>query len=158
MVEFTGITDPTYNENTKHSVLDNFFLKFINDKRDLPFVYLSIKITVLLLPSFVVLMSNLLSGWQWWALAVVYLLTMFLYLMPPFTLMLHNTSHNVLYKKEYGFMNHYIPWFVGLFFGQSPKTYYGHHIGMHHSENNLPVDDSSTMQYQRDSLGDFMKY
>ena len=158
MVEFKGITDPTFNENTTFSGLDNFFLKFINDKRDLPFVYLSIKITLMLLPAFIVLMSNLLFGWQWWALAGVYLLTMFLYLMPPFTLMLHNTSHNVLYKKEYGFMNNYIPWFLGLFFGQSPKTYYGHHIGMHHSENNLPWDDSSTMQYQRDSLVDFMKY
>ena len=78
--------------------------------------------------------------------------------MPSFTLMLHNTSHNVLYKKEYGFMNYYIPWFIGLFFGQSPKTYFGHHIGMHHSENNLPIDDSSTMKYQRDSFLDFMKY
>lgn len=158
MVEFTGITDPTFDENTKFSKIDKFFLKFIRDKRDLPFVYLSMKITILLIPIFIILLSNLLYGWQWWALTVIYLLIMFLYLMPPFTLMLHNTSHNVLYKKEYGFMNHYIPWFLGLFFGQSPLTYYGHHIGMHHSENNLPWDDSSTMKYQRDSIIDFTKY
>ena len=159
MVEFKGVTDPTFNENTKFNVLDKFFLRFINDKRDLPFVYLSLKITLMLLPTFIILMSNnLLIGWQWWALTVVYLLVMFLYLMPPFTLMLHNTSHSVLYKKKFAIMNSYIPWFLGLFFGQSPKTYYGHHIGMHHSENNLPWDDSSTMAYQRDSFIDFMKY
>lgn len=158
MVEFTEITDPTFDENKKFSALDQFFLKFINDKRDLPFIYLSLKITFLLTPGFVILMSNLLQGWQWWAAAVVYLLVMLAYLMPPFTLMLHNTSHNAFYKKEVGFMNNYIPWFLGLFFGQSPKTYFGHHIGMHHAENNLPIDDSSTMKYQRDSFIDFMKY
>tara|TARA_B110000037_G_C17128422_1_gene509708 strand:+ start:4250 stop:5344 length:1095 start_codon:yes stop_codon:yes gene_type:complete len=158
MVEFTGITDPTFDENKKFSALDQFFLKFINDKRDLPFIYLSLKITFLLTPGFVILMSNVLHGWQWWVAAVVYLLVMLAYLMPPFTLMLHNTSHNPFYKKEYGFMNNYIPWFLGLFFGQSPKTYFGHHIGMHHAENNLPIDDSSTMKYQRDSFIDFMKY
>lgn len=158
MIEFNGTTDPKFDENKTFSGLDNFFLKFINDKRDLPFVYLSLQITFFAVPSVIILFSNLLSGAYWWLFCSVYLLIMLLYFMPSFTLMLHNTSHNALYKKEYGFMNNYIPWFLGLFFGQSPKTYLGHHVGMHHAENNLPIDDSSTMKYQRDSFGDFMIY
>lgn len=158
MVEFKGITDPTFDENKKFSALDQFFLKFINDKRDLPFVYLSIQITLFAVPFVALLFSPLLSGGIWWAACSIYLLSMLLYFMPSFTLMLHNTSHNALYKPAYSFMNNYIPWFLGLFFGQSPKTYLGHHVGMHHAENNLPIDDSSTMKYQRDSFIDFMKY
>jgi len=73
-------------------------------------------------------------------------------------LMLHCTSHRVFFKSNYGFMNYYLPWLIGPFFGQSPETYYTHHIGMHHAENNLDDDDSSTMHYQRDSIKDFLKY
>lgn len=158
MVEFKTTTDPRFDENTSFSALDSFFIQFINDKRDLPFIYLCLQISFTMIPAFVILFTSLLSGWIWWATTVVYLLVLLLYFMPSFTLMLHNTSHNEFFKKEYGFMNYYIPWVIGLLFGQSPKTYYGHHIGMHHSENNLPIDDSSTMKYQRDSFIDFMKY
>ncbi len=31
-------------------------------------------------------------------------------------------------------------------------------MGMHHAENNMPEDTSSTMSYQRDSLGGFLQY
>jgi fatty acid desaturase len=55
-------------------------------------------------------------------------------------------------------MNHYLPWVLAPFFGQSPETYRAHHIGMHHVENNLEPDESSTMPYQRDSGKDFLKY
>jgi fatty acid desaturase len=72
--------------------------------------------------------------------------------------MLHCTCHNKLYKKKYDLLNQYLPWFVGLFFGQTPDTYFSHHIGMHHPENNLPEDKSSTMFYQRDSFRSFMAY
>jgi hypothetical protein len=72
--------------------------------------------------------------------------------------MLHNTSHRVLFKREYNLLNKYIPWVLGIFVGQSPETYFVHHIGMHHAEGNLPNDLSSTMKYQRDSFVDFLKY
>jgi len=42
--------------------------------------------------------------------------------------------------------------------GQSPLLYFSHHIGMHHSEANMPEDKSSTMPYQRDSFRGFMHY
>ncbi|WP_090601813.1 hypothetical protein [Parapedobacter koreensis] len=42
------------------------------------------------------------------------------------------------------------------FFGHMADTYYAHHVGMHHAENNLKDDKSSTMSYQRDSLKSFL--
>jgi len=47
---------------------------------------------------------------------------------------------------------------IGPFFGETPESYFAHHLGMHHAEDNMPSDLSSTMKYQRDSFGDFMKY
>ncbi|MFI5141978.1 MAG: fatty acid desaturase, partial [Bacteroidia bacterium] len=50
------------------------------------------------------------------------------------------------------------PWFIGPFMGETPESYFAHHLGMHHAEGNMPEDHSSTMKYQRDSFIDFMKY
>jgi fatty acid desaturase len=63
-----------------------------------------------------------------------------------------------LFKKEYSMLNNIIPWIIGPFFGETPESYFAHHLGMHHAEDNMPSDLSSTMKYQRDSFVDFMKY
>ena len=55
-------------------------------------------------------------------------------------------------------LNNYLPWVVAPFFGHTPETYYSHHIGMHHPENNLEDDESSTMPFQRDSFRSFLAY
>ena len=73
-------------------------------------------------------------------------LVLVIYFMGPFVLMLHNTSHRRLFKRPWSWMNHYIPWVLGPFFGESPETYFAHHVGMHHPENNLEDDLSSTMR------------
>ena len=78
--------------------------------------------------------------------------------MGPFILMLHNTSHRTLFKRPWGWMNKYIPWVLGPFFGESPETYFAHHVGMHHAENNLEDDLSTTLPYRRDSLPHFLAY
>ena len=51
-----------------------------------------------------------------------------------------------------------IPYVIAPFFGQTPFTYHAHHVGMHHTENNLEPDESSTMPYQRDSVRGFLHY
>src|SRR5207244_13098076 len=51
-----------------------------------------------------------------------------------------------------------LPWIIAPFFGHSPETYYTHHVGMHHAENNLEEDESSTMPFERDSIRDFGVY
>ena len=72
--------------------------------------------------------------------------------------MLHCTSHRQLFNKRYRFLNYVIPWWAGPFFGQTPETYFAHHIGMHHAEENLQDDLSSTMGFRRDRFLDWLKY
>lgn len=158
MKSFTASTDPVYLAPTQPSSLDQFFGRYVQDVRDLPFIYLILKISATLLPLAVLLFVPALTGGAWWAVLALYLFLGNLRFKGPFGLMLHCTSHRVLFKKKYGFLNNYIPWVIGPLFGQTPETYFTHHLGMHHPENNLPDDDSSTMFYQRDSLRGFLHY
>lgn len=154
----SAINDPVYIENANYSFWDKQFLKLLRDKRDLPFVYLKIQIILSLIPLGVFLYLPITEGLIWGGLAVIYLVLNNLYFKGPFGLMLHCTCHNKLYKNEYDWLNYILPWIIGPFFGQTPQTYFSHHIGMHHVENNLPPDKSSTMPYKRDSFRSFMKY
>ncbi len=152
------ITDPVFVKPDQYSATDRFFLKFIRDERDLPFVYLTLKISLTMIPLGILLYLPFIEGWLWWAIAVAYAFFNNVAFKGPFGLMLHCTSHRVFFKREYNWLNHYLPWVVAPFFGHSPETYYTHHIGMHHAENNLEDDESTTMPFQRDSLKDFLVY
>ncbi len=157
MQQIKPITDPIYQE-TEYKGMDKFFIKFLHDKKDLPFIYLTLKITFIMLPVAVLLYMPFVPTWLWWVLSVFYFyLNTFVY-KGPFGLMLHCTSHRTWFKKKYGIFNHYLPWVAGLFFGQTPRTYYSHHIWMHHPENNLMDDESTTMKYRRNTFKEFMKY
>ncbi len=153
-IQQVTLTDPTFTSKP-HSALSRFFLKYINDERDLPFLYLTLGQYAIVLPVAAVLYWP--GLFTWW-LAGPYLLLWVAVLLGPYILMLHNICHRPLFKKEYGWMNNLIPWFLGPFFGETPETYYAHHICMHHTEGNLKDDLSSTMHYQRDSFLGFMHY
>src|SRR5690606_9447701 len=127
------------------------------DPRDLPFVILSLKISLFMIPLGILLYFPL-DNFVWWAIAIAYFIFNNFIYKGPFGLMLHCTSHRRFFNKKYDFLNHYIPWVIGPFFGQTPETYFSHHLGMHHLENNLEEDLSSTMHYQRDSFLGFLKY
>ncbi len=151
-------TDPVYNAPSRRSALDRFFLRLLNDERDLPFVYLTLKVSYTMLPFVAILFLPVVNAWIWGAAAIIYLYLNNVTYKGPFGLMLHCTSHRPLYKKKYAALNYVIPWVLAPFFGQSPDTYFAHHIGMHHAENNLEADESSTMPYQRDSGRGFTLY
>jgi fatty acid desaturase len=132
-----------------------FFTAMIVDPRDWTFVRLT-----LLMTATVPLAAGLLfvpAVFRWW-LAPVYLAALIYFWMDRYVLMLHATSHRKLFNKRYAALNHFIPWALGPFFGQTPGTYFVHHMGMHHPENNLGPDLSSTMRYQRDSFRSFLAY
>lgn len=148
------ITDPQHRPLPK-TWLNRFALKFIRDERDLPFVHLTLQMTFILIPLAAALYVP--GVFRWW-MAPIYWAILFLGFFDRYILMLHNTSHRPLYKRQFGFMKHYIPWILGPFCGETPETYYIHHITMHHAEGNLPKDLSSTMKYQRDSLSHFLIY
>ncbi|HVU04095.1 MAG TPA: fatty acid desaturase [Polyangiaceae bacterium] len=91
-------------------------------------------------------------------LAPVYLLVLAFGFLDRFTLLLHCTSHRPLFKPKHRALNEIVPWVLGPFFGQTPETYFAHHMGMHHPEENLPDDLSTTMPYHRDRFLDFLHY
>lgn len=149
------LTDPVFVPKANRNVLERFALHFIRDERDLPFVWLSAAITLVLIPLAALLFVP--GVFRWW-MAPIYWAVLFGGFFDRFILMLHNTSHKPLFKRQYGFLKFYIPWVIGPFCGQSPETYFIHHITMHHAEGNLVKDLSSTMKYQRDSFVDWLKY
>lgn len=156
MLEADGltITDPVWEEPEKKSFFARIFGQFVRDERDLPFVALALKLSLIFVPLAVLILIP--STFSWWLSAAYWAL--YLWFLGPFVLMLHNTSHRILFKREYDIGNKYIPWVVGFFFGQTPETYFAHHMGMHHREGNLHDDLSSTMKYRRDNFLHFLHY
>ena len=154
------VTDPVFVRPPSYSSSDKFFLSLIRDERDLPFIYLTLKIMFIMIPLGLILFIPALQEitWLWWILAIIYFFINNFVFKGPFGLMLHCTSHRKWFKQEYHWANSILPWLVGPFFGQTPETYFSHHIGMHHPENNLEADESTTMHYRRDSLGQWLKY
>lgn len=155
MARLPVLTDPTFKPTAEKGPLDRLALRFIRDERDLPFVRLSLAMTLVLIPFAIVL--YLPGVFRWW-LAPIYWAVLYGFFADKYILMLHNTSHRPLFKREWKSLNLYIPWVLGPFCGETPETYYIHHITMHHAEGNLVKDLSSTMKYQRDSLFDFVRY
>jgi hypothetical protein len=151
-------TDPVYTRPTTQSYLDNWLLRYLQDPRDLPFAHLMLKIAATMLPLAVALFVPALHSAWWWAVFGLFFYFSNARFKGPFGLMLHCTSHRVLFKKQHGWLNHVIPWVLGPLFGQTPESYFVHHMGMHHPENNMPDDESSTMAYERDSLRGFLRY
>jgi fatty acid desaturase len=149
-----AVSDPTYKPGAGLRLGERLALRFINDRRDVPFLVLMAILTATVVPTGVALFV---PGWfRWWLAAVHFAL--FVHFLGPFVLMLHNTSHRSLFRRSCGWMNQYIPWVLGPFFGESPETYFAHHVGMHHPENNLDDDLSSTLPYRRDSVRGFLSY
>ncbi len=137
------------------SALDQRLTRLVKDPRDLPFVYLSWSALLILVPLVIALF--VIDPLPWW-LPVAYLGILFLGFIDRYTLMLHCTSHRRLYARGLGALNHIVPLVLAPLMGQSPYTYFAHHMGMHHPENNLPEDLSSTMRYRRDSIAGFLHY
>jgi fatty acid desaturase len=148
-------TDPTYQPMPGPCALARWATALILDARDLPFLQLMAVVSVVLVPFAAWL--YLPGRFRWW-LAAIYLGINVFGFLDRCILMLHNTSHRVLFRPKYRLMNLYIPWVLGPIFGESPETYYSHHLGMHHPENNLEADLSSTMRFQRDRLDHFLRY
>ena len=158
MKTLSALTDPVYIPRDKFSPYERFWLRFMNDKRDLPFIHLLTNIHILVIPAAILLFTPLLQGWWWWLVYIPYFYLSQMYYKGRFGLMLHCISHRKLFKKEYTWLYNYIVWFVCPFFGHTPETYFVHHMAMHHVENNMPDDTSSTLPFQRDSIRGFFSY
>jgi fatty acid desaturase len=149
------LTDPVYMPAVSVTSWERRMLPLLNDPRDLPFVRLSLKLFCINVPLAALLYVP--GVYRWW-LAVPYFVMNSLVFLGPFILMLHNTSHRTLFKRRYRALNQIIPWALGPFFGETPDSYFAHHVGMHHAENNLRDDLSSTLRFRRDNLAHFLGY
>ncbi|MEZ4408224.1 MAG: fatty acid desaturase [Polyangiales bacterium] len=134
--------------------LDARLVSMINDERDLPFVHLMIGCAAVALLG----VGVFFTGPYVWYVAPVYWAVWALGFLDRFILMLHCTSHRQLFNASHRSFNQLIPWVIGPFFGETPETYFAHHMGMHHPENNLEDDLSSTMRYRRDSFAHWLWY
>jgi fatty acid desaturase len=127
--------------------------RFLNDPRDLPHLRLFMQCSVLI-PAAALLYA--LGSFPWWlGLAYVVVWNFF---GDRFTMSYHCTIHRRLFKKRYPALEIYLDWVLCPFFGQTPGTFSVHHMGMHHVDDNLPRDLSSTMRYQRDNAFHFLRY
>lgn len=159
MKSLQNLTDPVYNADYQPTAYDRFWLRLMNDKRDLPFIHLLTLIHVTVVPVAILLFTNLFTGWVWWLVAAVYFYVAQFYFKGRFGLMFHCFCHRKTFKPAYQSKFHfYITWILCPLFGHAPEGYFSHHMGMHHVENNNEEDTSSTMHYQRDSVVDFIKY
>ena len=152
MKQLSELLDPIYQQPESYTRYERFWLKYINDKRDFPFIHLLTWIHISVIPLGLLLFFPVLQGVWWWAVYAVWFFIGHIKLRGPFGLMLHNITHRRLFKKKYDWLNKYVIWFVCPFFGHTPETYFVHHVGMHHEENNMDDDTSSTLPYQRDSV------
>lgn len=79
--------------------------------------------------------------------------------MDTYVLGLHCVSHRRMWTpRARTVLNTWYVWVLGPIFGETPETYYAHHIGMHHSFNNGWRDMSSTLGYRRDSMLHWLCY
>jgi hypothetical protein len=147
--------DAFYAPPAQPGAFDRFARSLINDPRDVPFVALMLVASLCIFPVAGYLFY--LRDFPWWY-GAAYLAFIFLVFVDRFILMLHNTSHRKLFTRKYRLLNLYVPWVLGPFLGESPETYFTHHIGMHHPEANLEEDVSTTMPFRRDSFLHFLRY
>ena len=150
------ISDPTWVKPERYSLLDRLFLPYLKDERDLIFIRTSGWVTALVLP--LALTLFLLDAWLVWSLALPYIGFVFLTFGGRYGLMLHAVGHRPIFKREHRWMQAYIPWVLGPFLGHTPTSFEAHHMWMHHAENNMLADRSSTLPYRRDSFAHFLHY
>lgn len=131
-------------------VFDRFIKPICRDERDVSLA----RTAFLLLPLGLTLVALNYALFSWWTVAAYW--AFYLYFMGPCTLMMHNLAHRRLLRERR--WDSMLIAGVGTMFGHSPGTYPGHHLSMHHREDNGPEDASSTLKYQRDSIVDFGRY
>lgn len=146
------LTDPTSAGSVSGS-LDQFLLTLIHDPRDLPLLRtqlflagIGFPLAIMVYAFFNVWTVALFLGFYFWQLG-------------PYTLMLHNVSHRRHFRDHVKWLEWPLVTVLGTIFGHTPEGYFAHHIGMHHPENNLDSDLSTTLHLRRDSAYDFfVKY
>ncbi|MCZ7685443.1 MAG: hypothetical protein M5U28_44370 [Sandaracinaceae bacterium] len=152
----TTITDPTAVPTYGDGPLSRWCRGALHDPRDEVFVRLTLQRLVLMPALMAALFLTLQHGWvpAWLAGAAYF--AAWGWLTPPVILMLHCTMHRPFIRSP-RILDKAHPFAMTLLFG-IPAGYREHHMGMHHVEDNMDEDLSSTIRYQRDSFAHFLVY
>lgn len=103
--------------------------------------------------------SHVLSTPQLVLLGIFYLVFHLKTYARSFVLALHYSTHCSIFNLRYRLLDHIWTNLLCNMFGIPIGLYYPHHIGLHHSEDNVaPYDMSSTMDYDRSSKWNHFKY
>jgi len=153
------ITDPTSAPTYGDGWLSRWCKGALYEPRDEVFVRLTIKLVLVMS----VAMGGLVayfrlvdpSSLRAWALVPFYL-ALWGWYAPPAILMLHCTMHRPFIKRP-KWLGRVHPYVMSFLFG-IPTGYTEHHMGMHHMEDNMTADLSSTIRYRRDSFFHFLHY
>jgi fatty acid desaturase len=145
------VTDPKQAPAYAPTRFQRFIEGLLYDPRDAVFVRLTLKVVLVVVP----LIAWLYASFSW-PLAVAFWGVQLGWLAAPVILMLHNTMHRPFFKRR-PLLNRAHPYLMSALFG-IPTGYMEHHVAMHHVENNLPPDLSSTMRFQRDNPLHFLAY
>jgi fatty acid desaturase len=150
------LTDPTAVPTYPDGPISRWCKKCLAEPRDEVFV----RLTLRMIATQIVAMSALFAALRWapvpaWIPMVAYV-ALWGWLTPPVILMLHCTMHRKFIKSP-KWLDKAHPFVMSFFFGM-PTGYREHHIGMHHVEDNMERDLSSTIGYRRDSFLHFLVY
>jgi fatty acid desaturase len=149
-------TDPKWVKPESHSFIERLFLPFMKDERDLIFIRTAFEMT-LVIPPLAVIMFLLPPMW-----AAIFTLPYVGFILLSYGgrygLMLHAVGHRSIMKRKYQWVEKYIPFVLGPFMGHTLTSFDAHHMWMHHAENNMGADGSSTLPYERDNILHFMHY
>ncbi len=135
---------------------EHLAMRLLRDPRDLLFIRVMAVVSAILLP--LATFVFLLPPWGVAAVAVPYLAFVFLNFGGRYGLMLHANGHRPIFRREWRFLSNYVPFVLGPFLGHTPTSFAAHHMWMHHAENNMLGDGSSTMPYRRDHFPHFLHY
>jgi hypothetical protein len=151
-----SLSDPTTAPTYGDGPISRWCKRSLSDPRDEVFVRLTIHRVVVMSLA----MGGLFAALRWapvpaWIPMLAYY-ALWGYLTPPVILMLHCTMHRGFIRSPQ-WLDKAHP-FIMTFFHGMPTGYREHHMGMHHVEDNMQDDLSSTMRYQRDSFAHFLVY
>jgi hypothetical protein len=144
------VKDPTSAPIYPTSPFQRWAEGLLYDPRDAVFVRVTLRAFLVMVP----MIALLYWRFSWWMAPVFWAVQIFIE--TPVVLMLHNTMHRPFIRKH-RWLNRAHPYAMSGLFG-IPTGYMEHHVAMHHVENNLASDCSSTMRYQRDSFPQLLLY
>ena len=145
-------TVPTYPDGP----ITRWCQKALYEPRDEVFVRLTLRAIATQLAAMVALWAALRFSDLPWGIPAVLYLALWGWGAPPIILMLHCTMHRSFIRSP-KWLDKAHPFVMPVFFGM-PMGFREHHIGMHHVEDNMEEDLSSTLRYRRDSFLHFLHY